>query len=251
MEIQLIRNATLRITYAGKIFLVDPFLAPKFSQPTYAGKSKNPLVDLPIAIDKILDGVDYLIITHTHSDHFDPIARKVAPRNMPIICQKENQNEICELGFENVTALIDSLEFEGMKISYAPGQHGYGAVLKAMGPTMGYVLSSKNEPKVYGAGDTILTEQIKLLVKDEKPDVIVTHSCGAVWNGNSLILMDDKQTIELASIAQKSKIIAVHMESVDHATVTRKMLREAAKANGISANRLIIPNDGDKMLIHA
>ena len=39
MEIQLIRNATMKITYAGKIFLTDPMLSPKDEFNYFAGKS--------------------------------------------------------------------------------------------------------------------------------------------------------------------------------------------------------------------
>ncbi len=43
MEIQLIRNATMRIRYAGYSLLADPYLAAKHSRPSFSGKSPNPL----------------------------------------------------------------------------------------------------------------------------------------------------------------------------------------------------------------
>jgi len=46
MQLQLIRNATLRLTIAGKILLYDPMLGPAGSLPSYAGITANPLVDL-------------------------------------------------------------------------------------------------------------------------------------------------------------------------------------------------------------
>jgi hypothetical protein len=44
-------------------------------------------------------------------------------------------------------------------------------------------------------------------------------------------------------------VIAVHLESLDHGTVTRADLRTAAAAQGISNDRLRIPADGETVEI--
>lgn len=50
VQIQQIRNATAKINYAGKTFLLDPFLAKKGTYPGFAGTFRshlrNPLVEL-------------------------------------------------------------------------------------------------------------------------------------------------------------------------------------------------------------
>ncbi|MGN6924009.1 MBL fold metallo-hydrolase, partial [Neisseria sp. P0017.S006] len=72
---QHIRNATAKVEYAGQTFLVDPFFAPKHSMNGFPGtfnnQAKMPLVGLPMSVNKILDGVDAVIVTHTHEDHWD------------------------------------------------------------------------------------------------------------------------------------------------------------------------------------
>jgi len=77
MKITQIRNATQIITYAGKRFLIDPMLAPKGAWPGFPGTAhaeiRNPMVDLPFGVDKIVD-VDAVIVTHTHEDHWDQAA---------------------------------------------------------------------------------------------------------------------------------------------------------------------------------
>lgn len=56
--IQQIRNATLKINYAGMTFLIDPLLAAKGSYPGFEGTARsqlrNPLVELPVSIPNIL-----------------------------------------------------------------------------------------------------------------------------------------------------------------------------------------------------
>ena len=63
---QHIRNATAKVEYAGQTFLIDPFFAPKHSMNGFAGtfnsQAKMPLVGLPMSVNKILDGVDAVIV---------------------------------------------------------------------------------------------------------------------------------------------------------------------------------------------
>jgi hypothetical protein len=40
-------------------------------------------------------------------------------------------------------------------------------------------------------------------------------------------------------------VIAIHMESLDHCTVTRKALRERANSEKIDTAKLIIPENGE------
>ncbi len=87
MQIQLIRNATLRLQYAGLQLLTDPYLAAKHSRPSFTGKSPNPLVELPIPPEEVIAGVDGVLVSHLHSDHFDPAARDLLPKDIPILCQ--------------------------------------------------------------------------------------------------------------------------------------------------------------------
>ena len=59
MKIHQIRNATIIITYNNKRFLIDPWLMPKDFMPGFEGamnsKVRQPRVDLPIFVDKIVE----------------------------------------------------------------------------------------------------------------------------------------------------------------------------------------------------
>ena len=87
MKIRLIRSATLRLEYAGLRFVIDPYLAAKHSRPSFAGRSPNPLVDLPCSPRDVIAGIDLAIISHLHSDHFDPAAQELLPKDTPLLCQ--------------------------------------------------------------------------------------------------------------------------------------------------------------------
>ena len=69
MKIRQIRNATLIVNCAGTRFLIDPMLSEKGAIPPFPGAyddtTANPLVDLPVAVEEILN-VDAVILTHLH-----------------------------------------------------------------------------------------------------------------------------------------------------------------------------------------
>jgi hypothetical protein len=69
-----------------------------------------------------------------------------------------------------------------------------------------------------------------------------------VWGENVLIVMDAAQTVAVCRAAPNSVVVATHMDSVDHATVSRRALRAHAEASGIRADQLRIPADGETLV---
>jgi L-ascorbate metabolism protein UlaG (beta-lactamase superfamily) len=250
MQLQLIRNATLKLAYGGAIILVDPYFAPKHSLPSFAGRSQNPMVDLPVTVEEILDGVELVIVSHLHTDHFDAVAKEVLPKHWPLICQPGDESTIQQAGFTDVTTLTSELAWRGIRITRREGNHGTGAVLDKMGQVMGFSLEAEGEPSVYWAGDTVLYPPVLETIKAIDPDLIVTHSCGALWD-DTLIVMDAEQTVETAEVAPRATVIATHMEALDHATVSREALRAHAASRRLSRERLLVPADGELLTLPA
>ncbi len=245
MRIQQIRNATLRLTYSDKLIITDPYLADKHALPSYTGASPNPLVDLPCTPQDVIAGIDMALVSHIHSDHFDPTAQRLLPKEIPLFCQTGDEPIIEAKGFRNVIPVVDTVKWEGIEIKRTPAQHGTGDVLNEMGKTSGFLLQSKNEPTVYWVGDSIWCEAVADIIECHQPDIIITHSCGAVWGENVLIVMDAVQTISVCSAIPKAVVVATHMESLDHATVSRSDLRNSAEMEGIKSEQLLIPEDGE------
>lgn len=250
MELRLIRNATLRLAYAGQMWLTDPFLAAKHSLPSYRessglpGGSLSPLVDLPIAPEEVVAGVDVTVLSHLHSDHFDGVAQRTLPSETPILCQPGDEGRITAKGFIDVTPVAHSIRRGAITLTRVDGQHGQGSVLKDMGVVSGFVFQAEGEPTIYWAGDTILYDAVRETIAYYSPDVIITHSCGAIWGDGGLIVMDAAQTATVCEIAPRATVVAIHMDVLDHATVTRTDLRAYADAAGIATGRLLIPEDG-------
>lgn len=248
MKLQLIRNATLKLDYAGRTVLIDPYLAPKYSLPSFTGRSPNPMVELPNGIEDILDGAELVIVSHLHDDHFDSVAMQRVPKHLPLFCQPGDEATIREAGFTNVTPLTDSATWEGLTLTRREGSHGLGPVVELMGSVMGFSLEAEGEPSIYWAGDTVFYPPVAAVIGDTKPDIIITHSCGARWDGD-LIVMDALETVAVCEAAPDAIVIATHMEALDHATITRQDLRQAAEGKGIAPSRLLIPADGETVVL--
>ena len=249
MEIQLIRNATLKMTMADHTFMIDPYLSAKHGMPSYTGTSPNPLVELPFTPEIVLGGVEMVVISHIHSDHFDPTAQKLLPKVIPIICQPGDELQLRDMGFTSAVPVERNTEWNNITITRTQAQHGSGSVLDEMGQASGFLFTAENEPTIYWAGDTVWNPKIEGVIQLIKPDVIITHSGGAVWGDNVPIIMDDRQTIAVCEASPGSMVIATHMEALDHCRVSRTMLRTSADQAGISHTKLRIPADGESILI--
>ncbi len=262
--IQFIRNATMKIHYGGVTFLTDPMLGNKGTLPGYLPGDKlvNPTAELPVSKEKILEGTDALLLSHTHitdtytfkdlfSDHMDPDALRSLDRKLPVYLQPYDVKGMEHMGFKNLYPVDKKITVGAVTIHRFEGKHvDIDAMLPEIGESSGYVFSAPGAPVILWTGDTLLTEGVKGAIRKFKPDVIIVHSGGAAMpvdkKGNKMhLVLGAEETVEIAGIAPEAKIIAIHMEALDHCPVTRKALRIMADKNGIKKDRLIIPADGE------
>lgn len=245
VEIQLIRNATLKLDYNGTTFLVDPVFGPKNSFMSFVvpNKNLNPTVNLPISSKEIMENVDAILVTHAHADHFffDDAAKSVIDPSLPLFAQAFDKEKIEKGPFNSITYIDKKSEFSNTSIIRTGGKHGPDHMLEGLGEVSGFILQAESYPTIYIVGDCLWDEEIKSNIKKYNPDIIITNSGGAQWGGDT-ILMDENSTTALAKFAPNAKVIAVHMEALDHCKTTRKMMAEKAKEEKVE---IIIPQDGE------
>jgi len=255
VQLQQIRNATVKITYADTTFLIDPMLAKKGTYPgfegTYRSNLHNPLVELPISEKEVIAGVDAVIITHTHLDHWDEAAQKLLPKDIPLYAQNQaDATMIREQGFTNVRILSDKTEFGGVTLSKTGGQHGtdkmYAVpeVAKALGPAMGVVFQAPGHKTLYLVGDTIWRNEVDQALAQYDPQVIVINAGYAMMSDfEDSIIMGKEDVLRASRAAPNATIVATHMDAINHMAQTRKELREYVQEKGIQ-ERVQIPEDG-------
>lgn len=218
VRLQQIRNATVKITYADTTFLIDPMLAKKGTYPgfegSYRSNLRNPLVELPIPEKEVIAGVDAVIITHTHLDHWDEAAQKLLPKDIPLFAQNQaDATMIRGQGFTNVRILSDKTEFGGVTLSKTGGQHGTDKMYavpelaKALGPAMGVVFQAPGHKTLYLVGDTIWRDEVDQALAQYDPQVIVINAGYAMMSDfDDSIIMGKEDVLRASRAAPKQRL---------------------------------------------
>lgn len=248
MIIQQIRNATVKIKYSNITFLIDPWFqdqgtgfSAKAVKPEMQG-IKCPINALPDTPESILKGVDYCLVTHLHFDHF---CLDYLPKDLRIIAQdQEDAGKISQMGFQNVSAFeSESLNIGDITIHKTKAIHGdCEEVVKKMGEVCGYVFEAPGEKRLYLAADTIYCQEVEKTIRQYQPEVIILNCCEATTPIGRLI-MNLSDVEKVCKEAPQAMVIASHLDSVNHALLTRKDIKEFADKKGLSAIR--VPEDGE------
>ena len=263
MKLTQIRNATNRLEYAGKTFLIDPWLMPKhqFSFVDVPGmpyhvpdKVKEhlpmPFYDLPMALKEILDGVDSYLVTHIHPDHIDismDDGTVGAPldKDVPVICQNEVDAEVFrKSGFSEVTVLTEiGLTFGGAKLTKTPARHG---TVIPCGNAMGVMFEGDGEKTFYLAGDTIWYPAVADTLKLYQPEVVALNCCAAETVENGRLIMNAEDVHCVAKTVPNARLYLTHLDNVAHAALTRHTLSGSLAEHGVI--HYDMPKDGQTLI---
>ena len=251
MKIQQIRNATLKIQYGGQTTLLDPWLQDQgtgFSASAVRPEMRgvhSPLNALPMTPDEILAGVDFCLVTHIHPDHF---TADYLPREMKIIVQnEEDRRKAWFMGFENVSAFEgDIMNLGSVTIAKVPAIHGDNEELvRRMGIGSGYILRGESRT-LYIAGDTVYCSTVEETLKKYTPDVIAVNCCEATTTHGRLIMnLSDVEAV--CRQMPKALVIATHLDSVNHALLTSREVKDFAQKHGLK--NLYVPKNGEQLLL--
>jgi L-ascorbate metabolism protein UlaG (beta-lactamase superfamily) len=247
IELTLLRHATLIVhTNSGDI-LLDPMFAPAAASdpiPNSPMPRRNPLMELPIEFGEFAGGVRAVMVTHTHSDHWDSAAAKLLPKDIPLFCQPGDEARFDEDGFQSVTPILDGITWQDLHITRTGGQHGFGDMAERMGKVSGFVINGSST--VYVAGDTVWCTHVQDAILVHRPEVIVLNAGAAQFNQGGPITMTAEDVIKVCTVAPEAKVIAVHMEAINHCILTRADLRAAVSAAGLN-QQVFIPEDGERL----
>ncbi|MBE5103389.1 MBL fold metallo-hydrolase [Priestia aryabhattai] len=252
MKINQIRNATILVEYANKKFLIDPMLAEKGTYPPFPNSPRqgqnNPLVSLPTSVENIIEGIDAVIVTHLHLDHFDEAAQRILPKDIKMFVQnEEDATEVKNAGFQNVEVLQEDTVFEGIQLIKTKGEHGRGEILKLAGLVCGVVFKHQSEKPLYVAGDTVWYDEIQKTIDTHRPEIIVVNGGdNQFFEGGSLI-MGKEDIYEVYKAAPDAKIIVVHMEAVNHWNLSREELNSFINEKEMSST-VLVPDDGESYM---
>lgn len=261
MKIHHLRNATFVIESGAHHLLIDPMLSDKGALPPFARirhkSRRNPTVSLPENATQVLFNVTHCLTTHSqkfgikalqHTDHLDASGVSFLRDNgVPVVCRRQDGTFLKKEGIQ-VDTTLDYWQpqgFLGGAITAVPAQHGHGWVHHVMANGAGFYLELPGEPSIYIAGDTVYTQEVERALSELKPDIAVVAAGSASLDvgGPILMLLD-----EILAFVQASpgKVIANHLEALNHCPITRGQLKEALATSGLMS-KTFIPDDGETL----
>lgn len=262
MKIYHLRNATLVIESGRFHILIDPMLGAKGSLPPFSyfkhKVQKNPIVDLPDKADEILSQVTHCLVTHsqkwgvealTHTDHFDiPGRRFLKESNIPVCCAKKDAAYMQKYGLAIEAALEPwkTTPFLNGQITAIPARHGHSWIRNMMANGVGFFIELEDEPSIYISGDTVFTGDVKRALVELKPDIAVVAAGSAGLDVGGPILMPMDEILAFVMTAPK-KVIANHMEALNHCPTTRVSLKNTLEQHSLD-EKVFIPGDGESLI---
>lgn len=262
MKIHHLRNATFIIESESNFILIDPMLSDKGELPSFARfrhrPAKNPTVELPANAQKLLAKVSYCLITHSqtfgikalqHTDHLDASGEAfLRDKDIPVACRQQDAPYLRKYGIRVIKELQywKPAAFDAGIVTAVPAQHGHGWIHRLMANGAGFFLQLAGEPSIYISGDTVYTPEVERALKEFQPDIAVMAAGNASLDVGGPILMPLQELITFARTAPK-KVIANHLEALNHCPMTRSLLQQKLNENKLMA-KTSIPNDGETLV---
>jgi L-ascorbate metabolism protein UlaG (beta-lactamase superfamily) len=239
MRLRLIRHATLLVRLAGRTVLVDPMLDPAGARPPVentANQVRNPLVELPEPAEIVVRGLSGVLVTHLHQDHFDGTAADLLP-DVPLFCAPDDADTLRGHDFGDVRPVDGATDWDGVRIAPTGGVHG------ELGPSPGFVLAADGEPTLYVAGDTVWCDDVRAALDEHAPDVVAVNAGGARFLGGEPIVMTTDDVVEVARHAPRARVVAVHLEAINHCLETRADVHQRLREERLT-DQVTVPEDG-------
>ncbi|HEU0102332.1 MAG TPA: MBL fold metallo-hydrolase [Mycobacteriales bacterium] len=245
-----IGTATTLLSYGGITVLTDPNFLHR-GQRAYLGKGLWSVRRTePARQPADLPPLDAVVLSHLHGDHFDRVARRELPRDLPILTTRHAARRLRLQGFHAAVALdtwqTHDIVKNGarLRVTAAPGRHARGPLQAALPAVMGSVLEffAPGEPdlSVYITGDTLLIDDLRELpARHPHLDLGIWHLGGTriPFGIGMLVTMDGVMGADLLEIVDPARTVPVHHDDYGvFASPRSEFLAECAR-RGLSGVR--------------
>ena len=204
----------------------------------------------PMAIPEDLRGLDAVVLSHLHGDHFDRRARAQLPRSVPIATTGPAERRLRKWGFTAATALdtwdswTTTRGDELLRVTAVPGRHGPPLLHRALPPVMGSILElergDRTQLRVYLTGDTLCGTYLRP-IHERYPDIdaMVIHLGGTRIAG-VLVTLDAEQGADVVELIRPALTVPVHYDDYGVFRSPLSHFQHTMRARGLDASLRVV-----------
>jgi L-ascorbate metabolism protein UlaG (beta-lactamase superfamily) len=170
-----------------------------------------------------LPTLDAVVLSHMHGDHWDRIATRSLPKDVPVVTTPEAARCLGERGFTDTADLQPWQTHEltrgtaTLRITSVPGVHGPGPLARLLPQVMGSVLELVDAGAVtwrgYISGDTLFRPYLGEVLERCGPlDALIPHLGGTMIAPGVLVTMDARQGADLVELLKPPVTVPVHYD---------------------------------------
>jgi L-ascorbate metabolism protein UlaG (beta-lactamase superfamily) len=220
-----IGNATVLLRYGGFTLLTDPNFLHR-GQRAYLGYGllSRRRTDPALELDALPE-LDAVVLSHLHGDHWDRVARRGLPRQLPIVTTPHAARRLQGLHRFHRTVGLRPWEHHDLvkdgatlRITSLPGRHAPALVRHLLPPVMGSLLEftptgggPDRRFRLYITGDTLFFEGVREIARRcPDLDAALLHLGGTRLPGGIMVTMDGRQGTDLLEIVRPPRAVPIH-----------------------------------------
>jgi L-ascorbate metabolism protein UlaG (beta-lactamase superfamily) len=220
-SLRFIGTATMLLSLGPFTVLTDPNFLHQ-GQRAYLGYglTSKRRTEPAITVDQV-PPLDAIVLSHMHGDHWDRVAKRGLPRDVPVLTTPKAARALVRQGFAAAHGLStwasSGLEQDGhtLTVTAVPGRHATGPARHLLPPVMGSVLDYADPSgpalRLYITGDTLFVDDLRA-IPGRFPDIdaAVLHLGGTTLPGGLLVTMDARQGADLLEFLRPGIAVPVH-----------------------------------------